>query len=276
MKINCFCENKGWLFEDFKKYFYENGALISEKPKAEADAYICIRTNEINNSNLIHRSIVQVHGMYNYNIEFYNQALGIVFTHPMQYWLWRSQGFIGKFKIIPIGARKELVPFDNIPLRPTVGFFCGETAKFEKQSYLFRNVVLKLKKYLDFDVLMIGRNLNHISDLGIYENKSASIEDYARIDVLFTSSISPGIPISVYEACAAGKPIVTTPRWFPRSDWPNVKIGMSEDELMNHLLEVLTNRLDYHNYRNKNRYVPYTIDNWVTENLKFLKEIYHA
>jgi hypothetical protein len=276
MKINCFSENKGWLFEDLKNYFKNQNILISEKPDVTADAYICIRTSEIYNSTLIHKSIVQVHGMYDYDIEFFNQALGIVFTHPMQYWLWKNRGFTGKFKILPIGSRKEIIPFDDIPLKPTIGFFCGETAKSEKQSYFFKEVVLKLKKHLDFDVLMIGRNLNHISDIGIYEDRSATTHDYSRIDVPFTSSISPGIPISVYEACAAGKPVVTTPRWFPTTEWPNVKVGSSENELVNCLLEVLTNRVNYHNRRITNRFVPYTIDNWVTENLKFLKEVYHV
>jgi hypothetical protein len=276
MKINCFCGNKEWLFKDLKNYFNEKDIVISEKPITEIDAYICIRTNEIYNLEIINKSVVQVHGMYDYDVEFFNQALGIVFTHPMQYWLWKNRGFTGKFKIIPIGARKEITPFNNIPLRPTIGFFCGETRRFEKQSYFFKEVVSKLKKYLDFDVLMIGRNLSHISNLGIYEDRAATIKDYSRIDVLFTSSISPGIPISVYEACAAGKPVVTTPRWFPKADWPNIKIGINEDELINHLLEILTNRLDYHNHRITNRFTPYTIDNWVEENLKFLKKVYYA
>ena len=276
MKINCFCKNNGWLFEDLKNYFSKQDVFTSEYADLNADAYISVRTTEITDIEILKKSIVQVHGMYNYDIEFLNKALGIVFTHPMQYWLWQNHGFTGKYKILPIGSRKEIKTFDSIPETPTIGFFCGETKKFEKRSNLFKEVVLELKKYLNFDVLMIGRNLNHISDIGTYENRSANIDDYSKIDVLFTASISPGIPISVYEACGAGKPVVSTPRWFPMANWPNTKIGVSKDELVKSLLEILTNREKYHNERDLNKFLPYTIDNWVTENLKFLNEVYNG
>jgi len=273
MNINCFCENKGWLFEDLKKYFFNQGITTSEKPKENFDAYICIRTNEILNLEIINKSIVQVHSMYDYDINFFKNALGIVFTHPMQYWLWKNKGFDGNFKIIPIGGRTEIKPVDVIPIRPTVGFFCGETPTFEKQSFLFKEIILESKKHIDFDVLMIGRNLDHISDLGLYENKSADINDYSRIDVLVSTSISPGIPISVYEACAAGKPVVTTPRWFPETNWPNIRIGNTKKELINHLIDIIRNRYNLHDQRNINNFSPYTIDKWVSENVKFINEL---
>jgi hypothetical protein len=276
MKINCFCENKGWLFEDLKNYFIKHEISVSEKPKLDSDAYICIRTNEVHKLDIINKSIVQVHGMYDYDIDFFQNALGIMFTHPMQYWLWKNKGFNGNFKIIPIGCRKEIKPFNTIPTNPTVGFFCGETSKFEKQSFLFKEIILECKKVINFNVLLIGRNLHHISDIGIYEERAATINDYSKIDLLVTTSISPGIPISVYEACAAGKPVVTTPRWFPIHHWPNVKIGNSKDELVFYIIDILNNRHEFHNQRNLNSFSPYTIDNWVTENINFIRELKNA
>lgn len=275
MKINCFCENKGWLFEDIKKYFSRTHILVSEKP-TEADAYICVRTNEIYNLEIIHKSIVQVHGMYDYDIEFYKNALGIVFTHPMQYWLWKNKGFNGTYKIIPIGARKEISPFDAMPINPTVGFFCGETPNFEKQSLFFKEIILEARKQINFEILLVGRNLHHVSDLGVYEDRAANIDDYIRIDVLVTTSISPGIPISVYESCAAGKPVITTPRWFPEANWPNIKTGNSKKELIKHLINVVANRQQFHSQRHLNSFSPYNIDNWVLENIKFIKDLYET
>lgn len=194
----------------------------------------------------------------------------------MQEWLWKRSGFNGHSVTIPIGARKNIQPSLNIPERPTVGFFCGENKFRWKGSDVFKKVITSARQQLDFDVLMIGRGLEHIADLGSYELRAAGPEDYSRIDVLFTASISPGVPLSVYEACACGKTVVTTPRWFPPGRWPMVKTGQTHRQLTHHLVTSLKNRERYLSNGAKNSSSPYILEAWIEKNISFLKKRYIA
>lgn len=271
---NVFCLDKGWLFNDLKEQFHQLDCEISTSPQMGAKAWICIRSSEMKLSPDITRTIVQVHNMEPHDIHLFNACLGVVFTHPMQEWLWKRSGFNGHSVTIPIGARKIIQPNLMIPERPIVGFFCGENKFRWKGSDVFKKVVIAAKRQLDFDVLMIGRGLEHIADLGCYELKAAGPEDYERIDVLFTASISPGVPLSVYEACACGKTVVTTPRWFPTGRWPTVKIGQTHRQLANHLIIALKNRERYLSAGKKNASSPYILEEWIKKNILFLKKRY--
>ncbi|EPQ4688495.1 hypothetical protein LXC81_004851 [Citrobacter freundii] len=271
-QINVYCLDKGWLFNDLKEQFNNAGCNASFKPQKICDAWICIRSSELKFSPDITRTIVQVHNMEPHDIHLFNASLGVVFTHPMQEWLWRRSGYNGRSITVPIGTRKIIQPHTVIPQRPTVGFFCGENKFRWKGSDVFKNVVIAAKKAIDFDVLMIGRGLEHISDLGIYEQRAANPEDYSRIDVLFTASISPGIPLSVYEACACGKTVITTPRWFPPGRWPSVKTGQTHRELARHLIFALKNREDYFNNAIKYASSPYILEDWIIKNIDFLNK----
>ncbi len=215
MIINSYCTNLGWLFEDLQGCFRKLGLLTTEAPLEEADCWLCIRTGEAYKAPDISRTIVQVHDMYDYDVTYFQKAALVIFTHPLQFWLWKKRGFSGNHKIIPIGARSDITKPLVQCQRPTLGFFCGETPSMEKQSLLFKEVVTTVRKEIDIDVLMIGRNLDHIADLGTYIEKAADVSDYQQIDALFTSSISPAVPLSVYEACSIGIPVISTPRWFP-------------------------------------------------------------
>ncbi|WP_145973665.1 hypothetical protein [Phytobacter massiliensis] len=274
--VNAFCLDKGWLFNDLKLQFQQLGCKISTSPERKNDAWICIRSSEMKFSPDITKTVVQVHNMEPHDIHLFNACLGVVFTHPMQEWLWRRSGFNGQSVIIPIGARKIIQPFQTIPERPTVGFFCGENRLRWKGSDVFKKVVLAAKKEIDFDVIMIGRGLEHIAELGIYEQRAAGPEDYERIDVLFTASISPGVPLSVYEACACGKAVVTTPRWFPPGRWSTVKTGQSHRQLANYMIAALRKRERYLTDATKLASSPYILEEWIEKNVDFLKKKYQS
>ncbi|MXP59066.1 glycosyltransferase [Pantoea sp. Taur] len=267
--INVYCQNKGWLFNDLKEKLTTFGCTPSTLPFKKADIWLCIRSSELKLSPDITRTIVQVHNMEPHDIHLFNAALGVIFTHPMQEWLWKRSGFNGSSITVPIGTRAEIKPFKTIPDRPTVGFFCGENKLGWKGSSTFKKVVLAAKKDFDFDVLMIGRGLEHIEDLGVYEKRAAGPDDYSRIDVLFTASISPGVPLSVYEACACGKSVVTTPRWFPSGRWTTVKTGQNNRQLVNHLKNSLLNREKYLESSEKLSFSPYTLEDWTEKNIKY-------
>ena len=271
-QVNVYCLDKGWLFNDLKEQFRLAGCSTSTIPLKNSDAWICIRSSEMRISPDITRTIVQVHNMEPHDMHLFNAALGVVFTHPMQEWLWKRSGFNGKFVTIPIGTRKIIQPFATIPENPTVGFFCGENRLGWKGSDVFKKVVVAARKEIDFDVLLIGRGLEHIADLGIYEQRAAMPDDYARIDVLITASISPGIPLSVYEACASGKAVITTPRWFPAGRWPTVKTGQTHRQLVKYLISSVSNREKYLINGVKLASSPYILEDWIVKNINFVNK----
>lgn len=201
MNINVYCSDRGWLFEDLKQLIASKGATASEKPLDGFDAYICIRTRECKLSPKPKKTLVQVHDMNQYDLRKYG-CVSIV--HPSQ-----AENIKGSMEITVIGSRQ--VPQSDLPKKPTLGFFCREVAK-KKGSEIFEQFVLEARKKFDFDVLMIGENLKHIAHLGVYEKRPANINDYSRVTALFTASKTPMIPLSIYEAAACGRSIISTPR----------------------------------------------------------------
>jgi hypothetical protein len=269
--INVFCKDNGWLFSDLRREFGEHGAEISDLPSNTADVWICVRSDELQIVPDISRTIVQVHNMFPVDIDLYNRCLGVSFTHPMQLFLWRTNGFTGNYTVCPIGSRSNIQASASLPERPTLGFFCGETRLMHKGSDLFAAAVKEARKVIDFDCLMIGRNLDHIAHLGSYEQNAAGPRDYQRIDALFTASISPGVPLSVYEACSIGKPIISTPRWFPGDGWKSIFFGESPEILAGHIVSVLQSRRELHSEAPKNSHAPYTLDGWISQNLEYAR-----
>lgn len=269
MKINAYASNLGWLFEDIKYHFNSLGIFISDKPCANYDGYICIRTDEIGYTPDLARTIVQVHDLYDHDVDILSRAALVIFTHPIQSWMMKRKGFSGRSLVLPIGSRLNIIAPTSMPRRPTIGFFCRETPLMEKKSDLFHEVVTTVRKATDVDVLMIGDNLEHIQHLGVYLRRAATPDDYQNIDLLFASSVSPAIPLSVYEACSVGIPIVTTPRWFPGTGWTNISFGSDIYSLSRCVLNVITHRKDFFEKREKNSYAPYLLEDWIRHQYNF-------
>ncbi|EOX8193535.1 hypothetical protein ACPWL5_004535 [Escherichia coli] len=278
LRINVFAKDKGWLFNDLKNHFNNSisSLTISNDPKKNHDLYICIRSSEAKLSPSITNTIIQVHNMEPHDIHLFNSCLGVIFTHPMQEWLWKRSGFNNHHITIPIGARKACLPFSAIPLRPAVGFYCGENKLKQKGSHIFKQVIIEARKQMEFDVIMIGRGLDHIAELGIYEQRAAEPIDYSRIDTLISASVSPGVPLSVYEALSCGKPVITTPRWFPTGRWKGVRIGSSKHQLVTHLIKTLQNREFYLVDPHKFAYSPYILEDWIDKNIKYAIKRYNS
>lgn len=267
--INIFCKNKGWLFEDIKQHFQNKQVTSSELPIKTAKAWISVRSSETNLTPRLDKTIIQVHDLADHDPLIFRHVAGVSFTHPVQYWLWKRMGFTGPHLIQPIGARDGIVPPDNLPARPTIGFFCGESRDMRKGANIFERAVLLAKKNADFDCLLIGRNLEAFAYLGTYESRAADISDYAKIDALFCASVSPAVPLSVYEAQSAGKIVITTPRWFPGGNWPGVKIGENVHQLSKLIESAVKDREANFEKRKKLRRAPYILENWVDNNIKF-------
>lgn len=214
MLINVYCEDKGWLFEDLKREIVEAGdgdVVASEYPIAEADAFICVRTRDAKHAINPERTLVQVHDLDCKPV----RGFGMVsFVHDDAMDRWKRKGFDGPCFVEPIGARN--VPASPVPDRPTIGFFCREIDG-KKGSGLFAQAVCVARQRCDFDVLMIGANLDHIADLGAYEyrERGAGVDDYSRISALVVLSESTMVPLSAYEALAGGVRVISSPRNWP-------------------------------------------------------------
>lgn len=235
MKINVYCKNNGWLFEDLKQEIALYGAIASDKPIKDADAWICLRDNESNLSPDKSKTLVTVHHIDEINHEGYGI---IAFVHPFQ-----ERQYNGKNPsfVSPIGARD--IPQSQFPDKPVLGGFFREVNNNGKRnlkgSVIFKQAVELAKQKIDFDVLLIGANLRHIAHIGKYECRGALPDDYSRITALMTTSTSPMVPLSVFEAMSCGRPIITTIREFP-FNYDNVFMEDTVEGLANGIVKALT------------------------------------
>lgn len=95
MIINSFLVKEGQLFNDFQNWFKLAGITVTSSPIETADRWICLRPSEANLSPDISRTIVQVHDCYDHDVEFCSNAKCVIFTHPIQYYLWQKKGLMG-------------------------------------------------------------------------------------------------------------------------------------------------------------------------------------
>lgn len=213
MIINAYCQSRGWLFDDLKAGFQALGAVVSDDPIPNANAWICIRTREAGKAPERARTVVQVHDLDDHTPATFNGYGLVSFVHERQADLWQRAGYTGPSMVAPIGARSA-VKASALPHRPTLGWF-GREVKGAKRSDLFAQAVDLARRQTTCDVLMIGERLRHIARLGKLEERPAGVDDYARIDALCVTSASPMVPLSMYEAAAAGKAVISTPRELP-------------------------------------------------------------
>lgn len=237
MKVNVYARNLQWLFEDLKHHMARHGAIASDSPILDADAYVCIRDSEAHLSPKPDKTVVQVHHINPVDLRGFGM---ISFCHPYQERQYREFDKKTPSFTLPIGARD--IPVTPLPDKPTLGGFFREVnskgKKHLKGSLLFAEAVEIARRDFDFECLLIGENLEHIKHIGRYEKRAATPDDYARITALMTTSTSVNTPLSIYEGLAAGRPIVSTPREWTH-DFTNIFTGESPKELAKAIIDAL-------------------------------------
>ena len=236
-KINVFCKDNGWLFDDLKREIASFGAIASKKPLKNADAWICVRESEAHLVPDKRRCLLQVHDVKGKTPSDFGQYS---FVHNYQK---RLLGYNGL--VLPIGSRE--IPSSPLPKKPTIGFFCKEYGNL-KRSDMFADAVMIASYKYDFEVLIIGDNLSHIEKIGKYEIRGANPADYSRITALVTCSVSPIIPLSAYEALAAGRAVISTPREWP-FDSDMIFTGKNENEIADLIGLVVSKNKIYNSFR---------------------------
>lgn len=242
MLINPYCRNWGWLFEDFKAGFDAveiPGVEVrsSEAPIPEADAWICIRTDEAGACPDPSRCVVQVHDFREHRFSIHTGAISYV--HPRQATTAPRPHGSTLTTCRPIGARRLFTLRDSMPERFTVGWV-GRDVVYQgrdiKRPQLFVNAVKAARAAgVEVDAALYGPGLErYASQLGgvlmarkdfdgslvvsgdgctLYPDgdRAASLRAfYHSIDALIvTCEPEPG-PLSIYEALACGVPVIST------------------------------------------------------------------
>lgn len=239
--INVYCRDFGWLFEDLKRDIaaVADDVVASDNPLPDADAWICIRTNEARTpvagwfpEQWAPRTVVQVHDFYTRSPLIRYGAVSLV--HPDQR---KTCPTADKVHVQPIGARRLFTLRYSMPERFTVGWV-GRDVTHEgrhiKRPQLFVDAVLEARRQgCEVFAKMHGPDLygfakqiaaarspikegfikaaygaagcSWVGDLG----RAESLRDfYHSIDALVvTCEPEPG-PLSVYEALACGVPVI--------------------------------------------------------------------
>lgn len=243
-KINVFSRDNGWLFDDLKREISLCGAIPSEKPIDNADAWICIRSSEYELVPDKKRCLIQIHDVKNNVPSGFGQYS---YVHEYQQRISEQKGFV-----LPIGSRE--IQYEDLPKIPTIGFFCKEYGNL-KRSNMFFEAVMLAKTECKFKVLMIGDALDKIKRCGTYIRRGALPSDYGRIDALVSCSVSPMVPLSCYEALAAGRQVISTPR-----EWPfktnMIKEGENAEDIAEIIYDVVNDRRLY------KPLMPYSREDW--------------
>jgi len=238
MRVNVYARNLGWLFTDLQQNIAKYGAIASETPLPDMDAYICLRDSEAHLSPKPDKTLTTLHHIHPVDLRGFGM---VACVHPFQERQFRQRDTKTPIFTLPIGARD--IPVAPFPDKPVLGGFFREVHSKGKRnlkgSLLFKEAVEIARREFDFDVLLIGENLEHIASIGRYEKRGALPEDYARITALMTTSTSPMIPLSAYEALAAGRPVISTPREFPFNA-ANVVFGECARELSRQIIAVFS------------------------------------
>jgi len=246
--INPYCTNRGWLFEDFKRDFEAvaiEGVEVrsSEQPLADADAWICIRTNEAScprggmyGTEWGPRTVVQVHDFWAHSP--LTRFGAVMLTHEGQR---KTAPTADRVLVRAIGARRGFKLRDSWPERFTVGWVGRDVVhqgRHVKRPQAFVDAVKDVRAGgLECGVMLYGDESlrQYAQTLSTYEELTdfptadcavgglvilnmcdrsvESLQDfYNSISALIVTTESPAAPLPLYEALACGLPVISTRR----------------------------------------------------------------
>lgn len=237
--INVVAANRGWLFEDFKSHFSAVSGksatvVATEQPRRDADAWIFIRTHEAAQTPDPMRTIVQIHDMFDDGLYLPSgrrhcvaACAAAVLTHPGQREiLARSKIDLAAKGVMerPIGALGSLVPRARLARQFTVGWI-GRPAVHHGVDIKRVGWFIEALRAAGgpVEAVLVGERLEAAHALlrrhrirSRYLRKHAlTLKDLANVyqgldGVVITSAMEAG-PLSLFEALAAGVPVISTP-----------------------------------------------------------------
>jgi glycosyltransferase involved in cell wall biosynthesis len=289
----------GWLFSDLLRHFGRAGAIVSHEPRADASAWIAIRTDEAALSPDPSRTVMQVHDMWDHNTPFSIGAL--VRTHPDQLKIYRTPpGRDLKTAPIPgfcrpIGALECFTLRERLSPEFTVGWVGRPRGgRSPRSPALLLDALARLPATIQRQtrVLLVGEGLEsaeaRIRELRIaceyHHRRDTPIESYPplyhRMDCLVITSSEEAGPMCLFEAIASGVYVASTPvgwakRWFHHLEPPlaGTLCGREAATVAEQLVEVFERREELFETRAIRRQAHeglhgrWTLESWVRENL---------
>lgn len=306
--VNFACMNRGWFFEDLKRHFVRAArsdvrVAVSDRPLAEADAWIFARTKEAADTPNPSRTIVQIHDMFDQNMyraggerACVGRCAAVVCTHPAQRTTLESSGIdlTGKSVVErPIGALEIFELRRALSERFTAAWVGRPARHFGrevKRPEWFVDAVASPHVKQNVHTVLLGERLDQVfrklreKDVSceLITKGSATVNDYprhyARFDCLVITSESEAGPLPLFEALACGVPVISTPvGWAPRLIAPgqNGFIVESIDGIAEALRTIRASREDWFNRRRTIRrsLQGFTLESWIEENLTLARRL---
>jgi hypothetical protein len=240
-KINVYCSGSGWLFGDFKRFYsrtpFKGASIVCTDhplPATEADVWICIRSNELSKSPDLSRTVVQRHDMFAQSPETYRcmaQAADIIYGDAAYRQLDISLGNDGErfmyAAVLPIGVRKQFVESatTSTALGHVVGIggreYLREGVELKRSTLINDALMLMATQGAGIDILKVFGSfpvsIRLAASVGKVERAESTPSSYDELSCFVTASVSPAIPLGMFEAAARGIPIASTFRCAP--DW---------------------------------------------------------
>lgn len=294
--VNVIADNRGWLFEDLKARYLEiPGVVVSDVPFPGADAYMYLRPEEaVRNSPDLARTICQVHDLNGgprlHRFDELKAVPGWVCAHPDQL------AQLDKCRVLS-GRRIMLQPLSA----PAV---CYETARHHhgvfRVGWIGRASVQKHVERLidacarmigdvhDLRLCLLGEGLaqfeNQAINAGIkVELHRKSLIGYARypelyswMDAVCITSDNEAGPLCLYEALAAGVPVVSRDvGWAGRLIIDGINgYVCGTDGIAAKLLDIATSRRRWHAREKAIRGTAprHTLEHWLQWTVDFARE----
>ena len=297
IQVNAFAGKREspWLFDDFKIQFEKVKlpgveVVSSYKPLTTADAWINIRTSEVDQSLVPNQTVTCIHDLYD-NPGMYLpggdrhgvvDAGALVLCHPDQRKILKASGLdLSDMKIMerPLGAFSVFSPGESPTPKFTIAWVGRNFWRKRIEWFLEAIQLLKIKPS-DFRVILLGADLeepaNHLNGLGIecllFPRGEYGIESYpdiySQMDCLVITSLTEAGPLTLFEALASGLSVVSTKvGWAPYFNQKNdeviklaespAQIATALEQLFKHKTTNFEKRFSTSRLMNE-----YTLDNW--------------
>lgn len=258
--VNVVAVNKGGFFEELKRDFSRvargrETVVVSERARRDADAWIFVRTREAAESPDPSRTLVQIHDLYDggrYARGGERAAVAdcaaIALTHPMQLGILTAAGIDAAAKAVvsgPIGAPGGFRPRSALPAMFTVAWI-GRPEVHDGRDVRRLDWFIEAVSGLPgpLHVALVGDRL--MPAYRLLKRRGVRVTCYGRgrampaypvlfhgFDAVAITSETDAGPQSLFEALAAGVPVISTAvGWAPdfiRSDETGYLVGSISD-----------------------------------------------
>jgi glycosyltransferase involved in cell wall biosynthesis len=299
--LNVFAENRGWRFEELKSHFARRAATrgillrTSERPLKDASAWICLRAREAGAAPDLGRTVVQIHDLFSADAyrpsgerELAGHCGALHLTHPYQAAILAEAGIVRpstRLPCRPLGAVPALVPRHSLAGAFTVAWIGRPEVHQGSETQRPNLLASALKSFGPrCQVALLGERLDSIAadlrgsgfEVRLYCPRQWPLsrwpEIYALFDVVLITAERDAGPAPLFDALAAGVPVVSTRvGWAPNLLIPGENGFLCDDveEIVPALENLAADRSGWLCRANtiRNTVAGLTLDSWIDEDI---------